>query len=165
MRNRAILAASLLTVMVTACGSTEQPAVVEQIIVREPGEAASTLAVAGDAPLDLVAIGRDAFQMCSGCHVIEAGAPSSAGPNLHGVVGRAAGSLEGYPFSDALAQSNITWDEASLDQYVADPAGYLPGTDMLAGAVRDEEARAAIIAYLASTSTGSSTSASSDTGE
>jgi len=153
MRNRAILAASLLTVMVTACGSSEQPEVLEQIVVRERGETAPIVQADPAAPTDLAALGEDAFQMCSGCHAIEAGAPSSAGPNLHGVVGRVAGSLDGYPYSDALTGSEVTWDEASLDLYLADPAGYLPGTDMLAGAVRDEENRAAIIAYLASTST------------
>lgn len=151
MHNRAILAACLLTVMVTACGSTEQPEVIEQIVVRERG--ADPVAVsAGGAAMDLVALGEDAFQMCNGCHVVEAGARSSAGPNLHGVMGRTIGGLDGYEYSNALAASEIAWDETSLDQYLADPAGYLPGTDMLAGAVRDADTRAAIIAYLASTS-------------
>lgn len=159
MRNRAILAACLLTVMVTACGSSEQAKVVEQIVVREPGEpapgpAAEPIidAAAGDTAIDLAALGEDAFQTCNGCHVIEAGAPSTAGPNLHGAVGRVAGSLDGYPYSDAMLASDVTWDDASLDQFLADPAGYLPGTDMVAGAVRDDEARAAIIAYLTSNS-------------
>lgn len=152
MHRNAFLAASLLTVMVTACGSAEQPEVVEQIIVREPGEPVAVADPAGaDGAVDLVALGEDAFQMCTGCHVNEAGAPSTAGPNLHGVIGRTAGGLEGYPYSDALIASDIVWDEASLDGYLADPAGYLPGTDMLAGAVPDPDARAAIIAYLAST--------------
>ena len=147
MRNRAIIAASLLTVMATACGSAEQPEVVEQIVVREPGEADPAPAdTAGET--DLVALGEDVFQSCNGCHVIEAGAPSTAGPNLHGVVGRAAGGLEDYPYSDALADSGITWDQASLDGFLADPGGYLPGTDMLAGAVPDAAQREAVIAYL-----------------
>ncbi len=155
MRNRAILTAALLTVLVTACGSSEQPEVVEQIVVRDRGEAAP--AVEADAgATDLIAMGEDAFQMCTGCHVVESGARSTAGPNLFGVVGRTIGGLEGYSYSDALAGSELTWDEANLDQFLTDPAGYLPGTDMLAGAVRDDEERAAIIAYLAnqSSSTG-----------
>jgi len=151
MRNRVILAAGLLTVMVTACGSTEQPAVVEQIVVRDRGEAAPVVE-AGAGTTDLIAMGEDAFQVCAGCHVVEAGARSTAGPNLFGVVGRKIGGLESYSYSDALAGSELTWDEANLDEFLADPAGYLPGTDMLAGAVRDEEARAAIIAYLANQS-------------
>lgn len=148
MRKNAIMAASLLTVMVTACGSSEQPEVVEQIVVRDRGEAEAAPVVAEEGALDLVAAGEDAFQMCTGCHVIEAGAPSSAGPNLHGVVGRVAGSLEDYPYSEALIASDVTWDDASLDGFLADPSGYLPGTDMMAGAVPDDETRAAVIAYL-----------------
>ena len=161
MRKPAISVAATLTIMLTACGSSEPPEVVEQIVVREPGEVieaapdAADGAEAGEATLDLVAAGEDAFQMCAACHVIEEGAPSSAGPNLHGVVGRVAGSMENYPYSDALATSQITWDEASLDSYLADPGGYIPGTDMLAGSVRDEESRRAIIAYLAANSSSS----------
>jgi len=150
MHKRAILAASLLTVMVTACGSSEQPEVVEQIVVREPGQAAAEPKTAPEAgSVDLVAMGEDAFQMCTGCHVVEAGAPSTSGPNLHGVVGRVVGSVEGYPYSEALAASQTTWDESSLDAYLSDPGGFMPGTDMLAGAVPDDQQRAAIIAYLA----------------
>ena len=153
MHKQAILAAGLLTVLVTACGSSAQPQVVEQIVVREPGEEAPA-ASAPSGELSLVAMGEDAFQMCTGCHAFEAGAPSGAGPNLYGVMGRAAGSLEDYSYSDAFASSAITWDEASLDGFLADPAGYVPGTDMLAGAVPDADSRAAIIAYLASANSG-----------
>lgn len=164
MRNRAILAASLITVMVTACGSSDQAEVVEQIVVREPGEPAgeptsepvSEPAVAAAATSDdaaaLAALGEDVFVRCSVCHVNEAGAPSSAGPNLHGVIGRTAGSLDGFPYTDALAASDVTWDEATLDQYLADPEGFIPGSEMLPGTVADADDRAAIIAYLASSS-------------
>ncbi|WP_108788314.1 c-type cytochrome [Erythrobacter sp. Alg231-14] len=154
MRNRAILAAALLTVMMTACGSSEQPEVVEQIVVRDRDEPAPTAtsdpAVEDAGAVDLIAMGEDAFQMCTACHVVDAGARSTAGPNLHGVLGRVIGDLDGYSYSDALTASDAVWDEENLDQFLADPSGYLPGTDMLAGAVRDDEARAAIIAYLAS---------------
>ena len=159
MRHRAIFGAAALTVMVAACGANEEPPkVVEQIVVREPGAPAANKTLAenagtgGDASVDLVALGEDAFQMCTGCHNAEAGAPNMSGPNLYGVVGRKAGGLEGYPYSDALAGSDITWDRASLDRYLANPAGYVPGTAMVAGAVRDGESRAAIVAYLATTS-------------
>lgn len=150
MRRQAILAGSLLTVLATACGSAaEEPQVVEQIVVREPGQAAAPATAGAGEAMSLVALGEDAFQTCTGCHAFEAGAPSGAGPNLHGVIGRQAGSLSDYPYSQALAASAITWDEASLDRYLADPAGYVPGTDMMAGAVPDAETRGAIIAYLA----------------
>ena len=153
MRNRAVLSAGLLAIMMTACGSAEQPQVVEQIVVREPGEAApAAAATSGDGALDLVALGEDAFQRCTGCHVVEAGAPSTSGPNLHGVVGRVAGSLDGYPYTDGLAAATMVWDEANLDAYLADPEGTVPGTEMAVGTVTDADTRAAIIAYLAAQS-------------
>lgn len=149
MRNRAVLAMCLLTVMVTACGSSEEPPqVVEQIVVRERGAPDVATPVAG-AALDLIALGEDAFQTCTGCHSVDADGRSAAGPNLYGIMGRKAGSLEGYSFSDAFTASDITWDEASLDGFLADPQGYIPGSEMLAGAVPDEEQRKAVIAYLA----------------
>lgn len=148
MRNRALNAVCLLTVMVTACGSSEQPEVVEQIVVRERGAPD----VAPAAVDDLVALGEDVFQTCTGCHSIDPDGRSSAGPNLYAVIGREAGSLEGYSFSDAFAASDITWDEASLDGFLADPQGYVPGSEMLAGAVPEAENRAAVIAYLAAQS-------------
>ncbi|MBD2841078.1 c-type cytochrome [Erythrobacter rubeus] len=139
----------MLAFTVSACGGSEEQAVVEQIVVREPGDPAPIPSVPADAP-DLVAAGKSAFAMCSACHVAEAGEPSLAGPNLHGVVGRQAGVLGDFAYSEALATSQITWDEAQLDRFLADPAGTLPGTIMVAGAVGDAERRAAIIAYLTS---------------
>ncbi|MFL0355826.1 c-type cytochrome [Erythrobacter sp. GH1-10] len=127
-----------------ACGSDPAPEPVEQIVVREPGAAPAPVEAAGD----IVAAGRKAFAMCTGCHVAKAGEPSAAGPNLYGVVGRAAGSLDDFAYSEELAGSGITWDAASLDRYLADPQAAVPGTSMSAGAVPDDDRRAAIIAYL-----------------
>lgn len=149
MRNRAVLAVCLLTVMVTACGSSEEPPqVIEQIVVRERGAPDVAKPVAG-AAVDLIALGEDTFQTCTGCHSVNPDGRSAAGPNLYGIMGRKAGSLEGYSFSDAFTASDVTWDEASLDGFLADPQGYIPGSEMLAGAVPDEEQRKAVIAYLA----------------
>ena len=150
MRREAFIAAGLLAMMTTACGGSEEPQVVEQIVVREPGQAAPAVEeIAGeDEAGDLVAAGKAAFAMCTGCHVAEAGAPSRAGPNLHGVFGRKAGALDDFAYSDALAGSGLTWDAATLDRYLANPTGTVPGTIMASGAVEDAERRAAIIAYL-----------------
>lgn len=147
MRNRAILAASLLAIALSACGSDPAPGPVEQIVVREPGQV-SVAKTPSPTEGDIAAIGERAFAMCTGCHVADAGEPSQAGPNLYGVVGRAAGSLDDFAYSDALSGSGLTWDDASLDRYLADPTGTVPGTYMAAGAVTDADRRAAIIAYL-----------------
>ena len=96
--------------------------------------------------------GEEAYFRCKGCHSIAKGALSSAGPNLYAVIGRRAGRYPGYPFSDALAQSDVVWDAQSLDAFLADPSGYIPGSEMRRGTVREAETRAAIIAYLAAQS-------------
>ena len=159
MRKNAFLAVSLLTVALAACGSSEPEPVVEQIVIREPGEVAKpAAAVAGvDAAApggqaNLVAFGEEAFQLCTGCHNADPGGPNMAGPNLHGIVGKQAGANPDYPYSEALASSGLTWDIPTLDRFLSNPAGYVEGTSMVAGAVRDGEERAAIVAYLASTS-------------
>lgn len=148
----AIVAVSVLTMALAACGSDPAPEPVEKIVVREPGEAANSAGSPTGAATDLVAAGKAAFATCSGCHVAEQGAASMAGPNLYGVVGRKAGSLDDFAYSDALANSGITWDIASLDRFLANPDGYVPGTSMAAGGVSDAETRAAIVAYLRSLS-------------
>lgn len=97
-----------------------------------------------------LALGRDGFGQCDGCHSIEQDVRSGMGPNLYGIAGRRAGSLPSFPYSEALASSGITWDVASLDAFLADPSGLVPGSEMQRGAVRDPELRAAIVAYLVS---------------
>ena len=74
------------------------------------------------------------------------------GPSLHDIAGRQAGSLSDYPYSDALAASDVIWDAASLDAFLADPSGFIPGSEMQRGTVRDPELRGAIVAYLLSAS-------------
>lgn len=150
MRNHAIFAASPLVFLAACGGSAEEPPV-EQIVVREPdtaSNAATPQAGETSAPPTLAAAGEAAFAVCSGCHVAEAGVASMAGPNLHGVFGREAGTLDDFAYSDALSSSAITWDNASLDRFLANPSGYVPGTIMVAGNVSDAETRAAIVAYL-----------------
>lgn len=138
---------ALGALLLAACGSSEQPPV-EQIVVREPGQASS--AAEPVAPTgDLVAQGKAAFAVCAACHAVESGAPSGVGPNLHGVVGRQAAVVEGFRYSEALKGSGLTWTEAELDAFIASPATKVPGTAMSAGAVSDEASRQAIIAYLA----------------
>lgn len=149
MRDRAFFGAAMLGFALAACGGSEESAEpVEQILVAEPGSAAPITA-AVDAVSDLIAAGESAFAVCAACHVVDAGAPSAAGPNLNGVIGRQAGMLDDFAYSDALSSSGITWDEAAMDQFLANPTSTVPGTSMVAGAVSDDERRAAIIAYLA----------------
>ena len=66
-------------------------------------------------------------QQCKSCHTVEKGGPSPLGPNLFGVIGRKAGSAAGFASSDGMKNSGITWDEASLADYLKDPKAKVPG--------------------------------------
>jgi cytochrome c len=95
------------------------------------------------------AAGKKVFNKCKICHSLAAG-DNKVGPTLHGVIGRAAATVEGFSYSDAMSGSGITWDEATLDQYLADPKGFIPGNKMTFVGLKKEEDRANVIAYLAS---------------
>lgn len=151
---RAVALPSLL--VLTACGSDPAPEPVEQIVVREPGTApvARTATPAMEETGEtIIAQGKAAFANCVACHTLEKGAANGAGPNLFGIVGKTAGSVAGFDYSDALMASGITWTAAELDSYIADPAAKIPGTTMVAGAIADKAKRQAVIAYIESIST------------
>ena len=83
---------------------------------------------------------------CASCHAVAAG-QNRIGPTLAGVFGRAAGSVEGARYSQAMRDSGITWDNESLDRYLANPRGTVAGTTMTV-ALANSEQRGSIIAYL-----------------
>jgi cytochrome c len=93
-----------------------------------------------------VADGQREFAHCAGCHSIQPGR-NGIGPSLAGVAGHQAGSVPGYHYSAAMAGAHITWDDATLDKFLASPQGVVHGTKMFAG-VPDAHQRQDIIAYL-----------------
>ena len=88
--------------------------------------------------------GKNLYQGCQGCHSIE---DNELGPRHRGVVGRHAGSVEDYNYSQALKNSGLTWDAATLDRWLSNPSALVPGTKMFFR-LDDPQARADIIAYL-----------------
>jgi cytochrome c len=84
---------------------------------------------------------------CLGCHEHDS-QRNALGASLVGVINRKAGTLPGATFSRALTESNITWDEASLDRFLASPSILLPMTLMTAHEISVANERADIIAYL-----------------
>ncbi|MGK9170535.1 cytochrome c family protein [Inquilinus limosus] len=91
--------------------------------------------------------GKQVFAKCQACHSVDAGT-NKLGPTLHGVIGRAAASVDGFKYSDAMKNAHLTWDEATLDKYLANPKQLVPGTKMVFPGLPKEEDRQAVIAYL-----------------
>jgi cytochrome c len=86
-------------------------------------------------------------QRCLACHSIVPGQAKPMGPNLSGLIGRKAGSGPGYKYSKAMTASPTVWTAVTLDKFLANPLGAMPGTAMVIGTPNAEE-RANIIAYL-----------------
>lgn len=87
-------------------------------------------------------------QQCRACHTLDKGGAQTAGPNLHGLFGRKAGTAEGYAFSDAMMASGIVWDDTTLAEYNRDPKGKVPGTKMVFNGVKQAPQLADLVAYL-----------------
>jgi cytochrome c len=92
--------------------------------------------------------GKTVFLQCQTCHAVEAGV-NKIGPSLAGIVGRAAGTVAGYSYTPANANSGITWSKEKLFQYLEDPQRVIPGTKMAFAGIPDEQKRADVIEYLA----------------
>ncbi len=139
-----------------ACGSgrdtTEEPADSAEMAEAEeaPAEEEPMTDVAfadltGDA-----SAGETVFAQCRTCHLVEEGR-NGVGPSLYGVVGREAGSIEGFNYSDANANSGVTWTPEVLFEYLEAPREFMPGTRMAFPGLSDPQDRADVIAYLDST--------------
>lgn len=94
--------------------------------------------------------GKRLFAQCGSCHGTGKDQAGRMGPGLAGVVGRRAGSAPGYQYSQALADSGIVWSFETLDQYMKQPAKYVPGTKMIFMGVPKDSDRRDIYEYLAS---------------
>ena len=84
---------------------------------------------------------------CGTCHAAEPGAAPRQGPNLWGVYGRQSGKADGFHYSDALAAARLTWNEETLDRWIANAKKVVPGTVMMYRQA-DPERRKLVISYL-----------------
>jgi len=95
--------------------------------------------------------GEQAFNnSCRTCHTVKEG-DNRAGPNLHNIIGRKAGSVANYHYSDAMKSAGFAWDEDKLARFIEDPDGVVSGNGMKPyTGVRSPEDRAKIVAFLKS---------------
>jgi cytochrome c len=104
------------------------------------------LVAAAGAGAALPSRGEQLYGRCLACHSIE---QHRTGPAHCGLFGRKAGSAPGFAhYSQALRRSGIVWDERSLDRFLADPMGAVPGTNMTYLGVNDASERAELIAWM-----------------
>ena len=124
-----------------------QPKFILTIALASGAALLAAFAAIGSANGDTM-VGRSAFEKrCTGCHALD---HEKTGPRLAGVVGRKAGTVSGFPYSEAVKKSALVWNETVLDKWLTDPETVIPDTDM-AFRLDDPVERAAIIAFLKET--------------
>ena len=91
--------------------------------------------------------GEKVFVQCKACHVRDEGV-NRIGPSLHNIVGRKAGTVADFAYSEANKNSGVTWDEETLFKYLEAPQKFMPGTKMTFAGLKQPQDRADVIAYL-----------------
>jgi cytochrome c len=104
----------------------------------------STPALAAGDPVQ----GKAVFARCAICHNVEKDGGNGVGPNLFGVVGRKAASVDGFNYSGPLKASGVVWNDDNLSKWVAGPAKMIPGTKMAFGGIASKTQIADVVAYL-----------------
>lgn len=138
-----MVAVSVLALGLAACGS---PA--EEQAAAPAADSAPAAADAAAVPAVADAGGKPAaFAQCAACHSVEPG-KHGIGPSLAGVYGTKAGEISGYAFSEKLKASGLTWDDATLDQWLAGPMKMVPGTKMSYAGMADAAKRKELIEYM-----------------
>jgi cytochrome c len=100
------------------------------------------------APAQDAAAGEKDFAVCRACHQIGPSAKNAVGPVLNGLIGRKAGSYEGYNYSPANKESGIVWTSEELDRYLTSPQTVVPHTKMIFPGLKEEQKRKNVIAFL-----------------
>ncbi|WP_407156493.1 c-type cytochrome [Bradyrhizobium sp. STM 3557] len=91
--------------------------------------------------------GKTIFKPCAACHATDHA--DRVGPGLAGIIGRKAGTVPSFRYSDAMKKSGIVWDAKILDEYLESPQKVVPGNRMPYAGLKDPTDRADLVAYLA----------------
>lgn len=97
---------------------------------------------------DLLKRGKRMFLRCRTCHTLEKGGKHGTGPNLHGIFGSKSASKEGFSYSKALQNSDITWSEETINTWMSKPRDFVKGTTMAFVGLKKPRDREALITYL-----------------
>lgn len=150
------IAAPAEAVVTEAAAEATAEAAPAEAVAEAPAKAPAEQPAAAAAPAAadpaLIAEGEKVFKKCAACHKVGEGAKNATGPQMNGIVGRAAGTVEGFKYSKPLmdmAAAGLVWDEASLHAFLTDPKKFMKGTKMSFAGLKKEEERTAVIAYLA----------------
>jgi cytochrome c len=145
-----VAATTEATTNAVASATNTVEATTNAVAAATPAAGAVVLAVTDAAGATLsgdATKGEAVFRQCQTCHVKEIGV-NKVGPSLAGIVGRTAGSIPGFRYSEANKGSGITWTEQELYVYLEDPKKKIPGTIMAFAGIKDSQKRADLIAYL-----------------
>ena len=116
----------------------------------KPLSLASVLLLSGTSlPVPRMPPREKRFALCRACHQIGPNAKDAVGPELNGVMGRKAGTCQGYSYSPANKNSGLTWDEATLAKYLENPQAVVKGTKMIFAGIHDPQKVKDVIAFLA----------------
>lgn len=86
------------------------------------------------------------FEPCAHCHQVGEGAKNSTGPVLNAILGKPVASGD-YPYSQAMQDADLAWDEETLKAFIMDPEAVIPGSRMYFGGVPEDQAEA-IVQFL-----------------
>lgn len=92
--------------------------------------------------------GQKYARVCGTCHSFGKGEAAKIGPNLYDIIGSKHGHMAGFDYSDAMKSMAGNWDYHELNEFLFSPRAHLPGTKMTYAGIKDDQARANVIAWL-----------------
>jgi len=160
MLRSALITAAALTVL-AGCGKKDEPVMPKDSATgATAGQASESAGKSAEEINKLLASlpapynagdvenGKRKAGLCRSCHSFNKDGPDMTGPNLYGVIGRKAASRSGYRYSDALKQSGLTLDPATVDRWLENPRTFVPGNKMTFAGLKEAQDRIDVIAYL-----------------